>query len=182
MCKFFSGVVVRNGDVLSHPMLDNHHDIVRYFGLPDTMVNHRHFAKVELHPKDWLDVSTWEFVVDEPTKPDWLEDIQPSVEDTMRRIAKKMILTEKTKIPTMILDGCWIIGGSAVVKDVRGGRIIRVQDSAQISDVMGSARISGVMGSVQISGVRGSAQISDVGGSAKLDESAETHCKIRYSK
>lgn len=58
MCNFLSAVVLRNGDVLTHPMLDSHSDLVRYYKLPDTRVYHQHFAKVELTPVDWLDVST----------------------------------------------------------------------------------------------------------------------------
>ena len=31
MCEFLSALVVKNGDVLSHPLLDSHSDLVRYF-------------------------------------------------------------------------------------------------------------------------------------------------------
>ena len=73
----------------------------------------------------------------------------------------------------LIVDGCWIVGGKASVRDVRSGRIMRVQGSAQIHDVGGSAQIHGVRDSAQIHGVGDSAQIHDVWGSAVLDESAK---------
>ena len=55
MCNFLSALVLRNGDVLHHPMLDSHSDLVRHFEVPDTREHHQHFAKVELTPVgDWI--------------------------------------------------------------------------------------------------------------------------------
>lgn len=35
MCNFLSAVVLKNGDVLTHPLLDSHSDLVRYYSLPE---------------------------------------------------------------------------------------------------------------------------------------------------
>ena len=168
MCQFMSVLVLKNGDVLHHPMLDSHSDLVAYFQLPDTSAYHQHFAKAELTPDNWLDPSTWHWRIDEETRPGWLDDVEGQAEEKARSIAGRMILTEASKLPRLIVDGCWIVGGKAVIRDVRGGRIVRVQDSARISDVWDSAQISGVGGSARISGVGGSARISGVGGSARI--------------
>jgi hypothetical protein len=173
VCNFLSALVLRNGDVLTHPMLDSHTDLVTYFQLPDTTAYHQHFAKVELTPEDWLDASTWRFRLDEETAPGWWEDVAASAEAALRARAQAMVITSGEK--RLIVDGCWIVGGDAVVRDVRGGRILRVQDSAQIHGVRGSAQIHDVWGSAQIHGVRGSAQIRGVRDSAQLDESAKRH-------
>jgi hypothetical protein len=125
MCNFLSAVVLRNGDVLSHPLLDSHSDLVRYFELPDTSVHHQHFAKVELTPRgNWLDPETWDFRLDEATAPGWWDDVKGQAEATLRARAKAMILTTGRK--ALILDGCWILAGDAIVDDMRGGRIIRM--------------------------------------------------------
>lgn len=71
MCQFLSAVILRNGDVLTHPMLDSHTDLIRYYKLPDTTAYHQHFAKVELTPVDWMDPATWTFRLDEDTAPSW---------------------------------------------------------------------------------------------------------------
>ena len=158
MCQFLSAVVLRNGDVLTHPMLDSHSDLVLYLGLPDTTAYHQHFAKVELTPaSNWLDPATWTFRLDEETAPSWWEDVATGVEETLRQRASRMIL--RTGKKRLIVDGCWIVGGDAVISDVRAGRIVRVQDSAQIRGVWGSAQIHGVGGSAQIHGVWDSAQL-----------------------
>ena len=184
MCEFMSVLVLKNGDILSHPMLDSHSDLVAYFQLPDENAHIRHFAKAELTPVDWLDSSTWQWRIDEPTRPGWLDEVESLAEAKARALAQRMVITEASAIPRLIVDGCWIIGGKAVVRDVRGGRILRVQDSAQVSDVRDSAQVSDVRGSARVSDVRGSARVSNVWGSARvsdvglnvvLDASAKAH-------
>ena len=182
MCQFLSALVLRNGDVLSHPMLDSHADLVTYFKLPDTSAKVHHFAKVELVPVDWLDPATWTWTVDENVLPIWWDEVAEAAEATLRARAARMILVDGTH--RLIVDGSWLIGGTAIVHDVRGGRILNVRDSAQIYDVRDSAQIRGVRGSAQIRGVGGSAQILNVRDSAQirgvlgsviLDESARAH-------
>jgi len=166
MCNFFSALVLKNGDVLSHWALDSHTDLVTYFQLPDTTAHHQHFAKVELTPVDWLDAATWKFRLDEQTAPGWWDDVKGQAESTLRARAQAMVI--KTGHKQLIVDGCWIIGGDATVRDVRSGWIRRIQDSARVSDVGGSAQVSGVWDSAQVSNVGDSAQVSGVRGSARV--------------
>src|SRR5688572_21394109 len=168
MCNFLSVLVLKNGTVLQHPMLDSHSDLVAYFNIPDAKVGIHWFAKAELIPVDWLDPSTWTWLIDEEMRPDWLDDVEEKAEKATRAIAKKMVITEKTKTPRLIVDGCWIVGGKAVVRDVRGGRILRVQDSATVRNVGGSATVSDVRGSATVSNVWDSATVRHVGGSATV--------------
>ena len=167
MCNFLSALVLRNGDVLTHPMLDGHADLVTYFKLPDTTAYVQHFAKVELRPLDWGDVATWGWELDEETAPAWWADVAGGAEAELRARAARMILREGEHC--LIVDGCWIVSGTAVVLDVRAGRIVRVGGSAQIHDVWDSAQIHGVWDSAQIRGV---------GGSAQLDKSAKAHIAV----
>ena len=169
MCQFLSVLVLKNGRILHHPMINSHADLVNYFDLPDSTPFLERFAKAELTPEDWLDPSTWKWRIDEAIRPQWLDDVEAQAEKAAREIARKMILTEATKIPRLIVDGCWIVGGKGVVRDVRGGRIIRVQDSATVRDVWGSATVSNVGDSATVRGV---------GGRVTLDASAKAHLKV----
>lgn len=142
MCNFLSVLIAKNGDVLHHPMLDSHADLVTYFHLPDTSVAIQHFAKAECVPPSdgWLTPDTWRWHLDEPSRPVWLtEDLEREAEAATRRIAQRMILSEGEH--RLIVDRCWIVGGTAVVRDVRGGRLICVWGSAQIHDVRDSAQL-----------------------------------------
>ena len=185
MCNFLSVLILRDGSVRHHPMLDSHADLVTYFKLPDENPHIPYFAKAELTPEDWTDAATWRWRIDEAVSPVWLtEDIERAAEAATRAIAQRMVLV--TGEHQLIVDGCWVVAGNAKVRDVRSGRIVRVWDSATISDVGGSATISDVGdsatirdvgGSATIRGVWDSATIRDVGGSAMLDASAKA--KVR---
>ena len=200
MCRFLSVLILRDGSVRHHPMLDSHSDLVTYFKLPDENPHIPYFAKAELTPdKDWTDASTWAWRIDEAVNPVWLTaEVEKAAEEATRAIAQRMVIKDGEH--RLIVDGCWIVAGTAKIRDVRSGRIVRVQGSATISDVGGSATIRGVGdsatirgvgdsatirgvwgsatirdvgGSATISGVSGSATISDVWGSATLDASAK---------
>lgn len=167
MCQFFSALVLRNGDLRHHPMLDSHSDLVQYFGLRDDRLGHDHFAKIELTPgDDWLDPATYRFRLDEETTPAWWNEVAVDAEAACRRVVERMII--RTGERRLIVDGCWIVGGDATLTDVRGGRLMRVQDSASIQHVWGSASIRDVWGSASIRGVGDSASIQNVGGSASI--------------
>ena len=170
MCNFLSVLIIRDGSVRHHPMLDSHSDLVRYFKLPDENAHIQHFAKAELTPTtDWTDASTWKWRIDEQVRPVWLtEDVEHAAEGATRAIAQRMVIKDGEH--ALIVDGCWIVAGTAKIRDVRSGRIVRVQDSATISGVGGSATISDVWDSATIRDVGGSATISDVGGSATISD------------
>jgi len=154
--------------VLSHPILDSHSGLVTYFKLPDTNAHIPHFAKVELTPVDWLDAATWQWRVDEAVLPIWWDDVKDRAESTLRARAAAMILKDGEH--QLIVDGCWIVGGTAQIRDVRSGWIRRVQDSAQVSGVRDSARVSGVRDSARVSDVRDLAQVSDVRDLAQVSD------------
>ena len=129
MCNFLSAVVLRNGDLRMHPMIDSHAELVEYFKLPDATKFVSHFAKVELTPpadpgNNWMDVSQWKFRLDEETAPVWWEDVAERVESDLRRRAEGMILRDGDH--GLIVDGCWIVGGAAQIREVRSGRIMRI--------------------------------------------------------
>ena len=170
MCNFLSVLIIRDGSVRHHPMLDSHSDLVRYFKLPDENAHIQHFAKAELTPTtDWTDASTWKWRIDEQVRPVWLtEDVEHAAEGATRAIAQRMVIKDGEH--ALIVDGCWIVAGTAKIRDVRSGRIVRVQDSATISGVGGSATISDVWDSATIRDVGGSATIRDVGGSATISD------------
>jgi hypothetical protein len=166
MCNFLSAIITPKGDVLWHPMVDSHSELVRLFDLKDTKVGK--FAKVELTPGDnWLDVSKWNWRIDENTRPAWLDDVESQAEKKLRAIAKSMLIVDETR--DLIVDGCYILGGKAVVNEIKAGRILSVRDSATINYVRDSATIKDVGGSATIKDVGGSATIKDVGGSATIN-------------
>jgi len=167
MCNFLSAIVMKNGDVLWHPMIDSHSELAAYHKLRDDDQFRRNFAKVELLPgDDWMEPEKWTWEVDEPTRPDWLDDVEDSAKKRLITIAKGLILDDGNH--PLIVDGCWIIGGVAKVERIKYGRVMRVSDSAEIGYVSGSVTIGSVSDSVKIGKVSDSATIGSVSGSVKI--------------
>ena len=156
MCNFLSAIVLKNGDVLHHPMLDSHSDLVTWFNLPDQS-HCRHFAKVELTPVEWGDVATWKFRLDEETAPQWWDEVKEGAEAKVRDIAERMIVRSGTK--KLLLEGCWILIGDCRAIDVRYGRVVFMGDSAKIDRMGGSAKIDRMGDSAKIESMWGSAKI-----------------------
>lgn len=79
MCKFKSGIILKNSCVMSEDENESHADILQKLEICDDFENaHRVFVRAELVPKNnkwWTDQTTWEFIVDQDFLPDWyLED------------------------------------------------------------------------------------------------------------
>ena len=144
MCKFFSGLILRNGDVLHHPLLDSHSDLVTYFGLPDTSTYHQHFAKFELTPttaESWTDASLWSWRIDEPTTPGWLTDIEATAEATARALVQRMVMVGHRQF---VLEGAHIVPTEASIGQLRGGRIVNLCGGA-VSAIYGGT-VSAIYG------------------------------------
>lgn len=127
MCNFLSALVLADGSLRMHPMIDSHSELVEYFQIPDKTFGISRFAKVELTPnytsdETVIDVSTWRFRLDENAVPSWWEDVAARAEKELRACAERMIL--RTGDHGLIVDWCWIIGGDARVRELRSGRIV----------------------------------------------------------
>jgi hypothetical protein len=72
MCKAFSAIVTKNGDVLWKMGVDSHEEIIRLHNLSDKQLP-PDFARVEITPKNgnYLFPDTWVFRLDERATPEW---------------------------------------------------------------------------------------------------------------
>jgi hypothetical protein len=159
MCNFLSAIGVRDGSVRLHPLIDSHYQLLNYLEMDDLSEYTPTFVKLELTPsKNWLDPESWDFTVDEKTIPVWCDDeLQARFRREMINFAKSLIIKPGKK--SIIVDGVWIIGGSAQIQTVVGGRIVYLGDTAEIVTVCDSAKIDLVCDSAKIGTVRDSAKI-----------------------
>ena len=115
MCKFLSGIVLRNGDVLTSEYTDSHDLIVESAGLRErNSPAEMGWVKVEYTSKTLLDIDTYKLTVDKTDVPAWFDgEMCEYVTAKMRRIATKCIL-DRGEI-TILLGGKWVIGGTVNV-------------------------------------------------------------------
>jgi hypothetical protein len=111
MCKFYSAIVMRNGDLLHNENLMSHEDIIRLFNINDSQVNCDKFVRVEFTPdeySDYPDIEKYKLNVDEEIIPEWFEKHREYITSRLKEFVSKRIITSDQKILT---------GGLYVVKD-----------------------------------------------------------------
>lgn len=110
MCTFLSGIVLRNGDVLTHEATDSHEMLIEHFGLSAADRSECwHFVRVEFYPCGgaYSNPDSYILKVDDNQVPPWWDDIKPMAEQTLRdRISRMIVRDAKRKV---LLGGCWIV-------------------------------------------------------------------------
>lgn len=121
MCKFFSAIGMKNGDILYKDGLDSHSDLIDFFDLPDDR-ECRHFVKLEFYPKAGMehDIEEYSFRIDEETAPIWTEDVVKSFEMKSRDVVSRMIVTNHVRL---ISSESIIIGPGAMIGMVKNSRV-----------------------------------------------------------
>ena len=188
MCQFKSGIVLKNGTILSHLDFDSHEQIIEHYHLKDDGIKND-FVRVEIIPRgktlteaiEHLNLKTWKLHVDQDNIPDWWKATEKHAEKEMLKILKDNVKKRwilRNKSIEEIKDGQnWYVcgkvnhvSGSATINYVSGSATINsVSGSATINYVYGSATINSVYGSATINYVYDSATINSVSGSATIN-------------
>lgn len=104
MCKFKSGIILKNKVVLTPEGNESHSDLLESLGIADTHMNAtKTFVRAELIPQNddkMTDVKEWRYKVDQDIVPDWYEkdlgryeqDFRNAVEEYMANWKKQFKL------------------------------------------------------------------------------------------
>ena len=169
MCRFFSALVVRNGDLLHDPGTDSHTDLIDEYKL-DLVENSecRHFAKIEFVPKsaDTMDdIDSYTLTVDESTEPIWFDEVRDQVLAKCRSTVKQMIIQGEHKC---ILSGKYILGKDANVKRAVNSNIVAMLGSSRVGEMWGSSQVGTMRGSSQVGTMLESSQVGEMRGSSRV--------------
>ena len=160
MCEFKSAIVMRNGDILAHPLTDNHEDLIRLHKLRDTKAGA--FARVEFkpdRPEDLASPEKYKLTIDEQRCPDWFdEDKQLKVSETMRGWIKAMVIDGDADI---IIGGCYILAKGAKVETCKSSRIVVMLDSSKVGSMRGSSNVGEMLDSSNVGAMWGSSNVGD---------------------
>ena len=145
MCKFYSALVKKNGDLLHDPHLISHEDLIDLFEIND---NGKGFCCVEYSPKDneWGDIDSFKLKIDEWEIPDWFTgNMQKKITGQLHRIVKSRILKgEKRKILT---------GGHYILVDCEIGKlqnvIIYYMENSTVKSMSGSSTVKSMYGNAK---------------------------------
>lgn len=95
MCRFLSGVIMKNRVVLAPIYNQSHSSLLKQLNMEDSYVNaSRIFVRAELVPENndrTTPVDEWKFIVDQDVTPDWFTIDRGRYEEEMRDAAKEWI-------------------------------------------------------------------------------------------
>ena len=83
MCRFFSCIITRTGDILFTED-DSHEDTIIRAQLDDSKITNRDFVRIECIPKE----NEWSYIVDEKdTLPKWYTKLEGFYKDEVKKLA-----------------------------------------------------------------------------------------------
>lgn len=95
MCRFKSGVILKNRVVLAPEGNDSHSDLLEDLNIEDSHLNaSKTFVRAELVPPEGnkaVDVSKWEYIVDQDITPDWYDNDPGRYEADFRAAVKEYL-------------------------------------------------------------------------------------------
>lgn len=95
MCRFLSGVIMKNRVVLAPIYNQRHSGLLKQLNIEDNYTNaSRIFVRAELIPKNdnrTTPVDEWEFIIDQDVTPDWFDIDRGRYEEEMREAAKEWV-------------------------------------------------------------------------------------------
>jgi len=141
MCNFLSGIVLKNGDLITSEYTDSHDLIVAAAGLKERAIPHEMgWVKVEYTSPNLLNLETYELRVDETDTPEWFDDaMRENVAAKMHRLVAKAIITEG-EIP-ILLGGKWVLGGNVIVKETYAATIVEMRDHSRVGEMRKNSRV-----------------------------------------
>lgn len=98
MCNFLSGIILKNGDVITNPLVNSHEDIIEDAGLSGKDNHIRYFARFEFTPcgREYHNLNKYTLHIDEESSPDWLTDsLKEKIERHCRLMLSNIVLTGK---------------------------------------------------------------------------------------
>jgi len=159
MCRFYSAIVMKNGDILHNENLLSHEDIISLFNINDSQINCDKFIRVEFTPdedNDYPDIEKYKLKVDEYSTPTWFEKHRDYTTLQLKDFVSRRIITSDHKILTgglYVVKDC-IIGKLTVativylqgtVQDVRdGGTVQDVRDGGTVQEVRAGGTVQDV--------------------------------------
>ncbi len=137
MCKFYSAILTKTGELYHNSSLTSHEDIISLYKLKD----HREglICRVEFYPDDVSDirnVDKYILHVDEERIPDWFEEFKERTIEDLKIVIKNLIITEDTEI---LINGGYVLSNGVKIKSLKnsivyyaGSATIENADSATI--------------------------------------------------
>ena len=190
MCRFKSGIILKNKVVIAPEDNDSHSDLLEFLGIRDDYLGaSRTFVRAELVPKKndewWIDPAEnpekWKFVVDQDFVPDWFdkEVYEKEFREAVCAWWKDHVLVDQKldelKTGFYRLKRCEV---KRLLNDVRvmcdSSQVGEMCDSSRVGEMCDSSRVGKMWGSSQVGKMCDSSQVGKMWGSSRVGEMCDS--------
>ena len=193
MCRFKSGIILKNKVVVAPGENDSHSDLLESLGIEDSYIGaSKTFVRAELVPKKdsewWIDPAEnpekWMFVVDQDITPDWFDkethekEFRESVCDWWRThvLVDKKLEELRTgfyrlkccEVKKLLNDVRVMLDSSQVGKMWDSSQVGKMRDSSQVGKMWGSSQVGEMLGSSQVGEMLDSSQVGKMRDSSQV--------------
>ena len=176
MCRFKSGIILKNKVVVAPGENDSHSDLLESLGINDDYFGATNvFVRAELIPVNdewWINPAEepdkWQFVVDQDMRPGWFDETEH--EKIFREAVcdwwKEHVLVDQ-KLDALS-SGYYRLKRCEVKKLLNDVKVLL--DSSQVGKMYGSSQVGKMYGSSQVGEMWDSSQVGEMYGSSQVGE------------
>jgi hypothetical protein len=166
MCKFFSGIVMRNLDIIHDAEhTDSHEDLISVNNIKDGNVQlyGQGFARFEFTPpknsKTIGDISTWNFHIDENVIPNWATENFQEIRAKIERIVNRMFINDERQL---LLGGCWILLENAEIVAAKCTKIAHMSGNSVVNNMSGNSVVNNMYDNSVVNNMYGNSVVNNM--------------------
>ena len=192
MCRFKSGIILKNKVVVAPGENDSHSDLLESLGINDDYIGATNvFVRAELVPVNndwWIDPAEepdkWRFVVDQDMRPEWFDESEHEkifreavcswwkehvlVDQKLEELSSGYYCLKRCEVKKLLND-VKVLLDSSQVGEMRGSsQVGKMWGSSQVGKMWDSSQVGKMLDSSQVGEMRGSSQVGKMWDSSQV--------------
>ena len=194
MCRFKSGIILKNKVVVAPGENDSHSDLLESLGINDDYFGATNvFVRAELVPvnnKWWIDPAEepdkWRFVVDQDMRPEWFDESEHEkvfreavcgwwkervlIDQKLEDLSSGYYRLKRCEVKKLLNDVKVLLDSSRVGEMRGSSRVGEMRGSSRVGEMRGSSRVVKMLDSSQVVKMLDSSRVGEMRGSSQVGE------------
>ena len=194
MCRFKSGIILKNKVVVAPGENDSHSDLLESLGINDDYIGATNvFVRAELVPVNnewWIDPAEepdkWRFIVDQDMRPEWFDESEHEkifreavcdwwkehvlVDQKLEELSSGYYRLKRCEVKKLLNDVKVLLDSSQVGKMRDSSQVVEMWDSSQVGEMCGSSQVGKMRDSSQVVEMWDSSQVGKMRDSSQVGE------------
>ena len=186
MCRFKSGIILKNKVVVAPGENDSHSDLLESLGINDDYFGATNvFVRAELVPVNgewWIDPAEepdkWRFIVDQDMRPEWFDESKQEkvfreavcdwwkehvlVDQKLEELSSGYYRLKRCEVKKLLNDVKVLLESSQVGKMCGSSQVGEMRGSSQVGVMRESSQVGVMWESSQVGEMRGSSQVGEM--------------------